>query len=167
MCRTLELINSKEQLFNMSAFSNVPRCAWIIIAIPAGILLLSFSWLIITYACVIKSAKVSSLNTPWLSITTKVETLDNNVQDILTKYNQLLLANTQLIQQLNAMANATPATAPTSTPKSSGNFSISVSPLLENAKHQSTLLMEQKQQLQDVSSELKNVKMQFHQLEKK
>jgi len=148
----------------MSAFSNVPRCAWIIIAIPTGILLLSFSWLIITYACVIKLAKESTLSTPWLTITSKVETLDNNVQDILVKYNQLLAANKQLIQQLNSMTKSS-SSSPVDTTKPSNNLSA-ISPLLENVKQQSILLMDQKQKLQGVSTELQNVKAQFHQLEK-
>lgn len=114
----------------------------------------------------IKSAKESTLSTPWLTITSKVETLDNNMQDILAKYNQLLVANTQLIQQLEAMAKKSSFSTPVGTTKPSGDSPVAISPLLDNVKYQSNLLMEQKQKLQGISTELQNVKTQFQRLEK-
>lgn len=150
----------------MSVTSNIPRCAWIIVAIPTAILILSFSWLVLVYSCVIKSAKESTISTPLFTLTSKVESLDNNVQDILEKYNQLLAVNTQLIEQLNNIEKASTSSISAGTSKQNYNIPAVYPSLLENAKHQSVLLLEQKQKLQGVSTDLQNFKTQFRKLEK-
>jgi DNA repair ATPase RecN len=121
-----------------------------------AILILSFSWLIFTYACVIKSAKEGSITTPWLTIAFKVNALDTSVQDILAKYNQLIENNTQLINQLN---DVKAVNFQSSDSKQNYNTTTSSLPvIINNLKQQSALLIEQKEKLQGISGELQNVK---------
>jgi hypothetical protein len=139
----------------MSVVSKIPKCAWIIIAIPTALLILSFSWLVFTYSCVIKSAKEATLTTPWITIAFKVKTLDDNVQQVLAKYNELIETNAQLIEQLNEVKKVSTTTT------SKQNFSTTASSIpvmIDRLNKQSVLLMDQKQKLQGISSELQNVK---------
>lgn len=103
---------------------------------PTVILILSFSWLVLVYSCVLKSAKESTVSTPWFTITSKVETLDNNVQEMLGKYNQLLVNNNQLVEQLNVLKKETTSSAVPSKSKPN-NLSVAVLSLLDSAKQQS------------------------------
>jgi uncharacterized protein YoxC len=149
----------------VSTTSNIPKCAWIIVAIPTALLVLSFSWLVLVYSCVLKSAKESTVSTPWFTITSKVDTLDNNVQEMLGKYNQLLVINNQLVEQLSRLKKEIPSSSAPSASKPN-NLSVAVPSLLDSAKQQSNLLIEQKQKLQGISTEIRNVKAQFQGLEK-
>lgn len=144
--------------------STIPRFAWIIVAVPVAILILSFSWLIFTYAYVIKSAKESTVSTPWLTITSKVNTLDASVQDILAQYNQVLAINAQLMTQLNKIKTAWIASLPVNTTEQSYVKPTELPSLMHNLEQQSSVLVEQKQKLQGISTELQSVKQQFQSL---
>ncbi len=145
----------------MSVQSQIPECVWKIIAVPAAILILSLSWFVLTYACVLKSAKASAFITPWLAIYTKVDTLDNNVQDIRASNNQLLKNNAQLVEQLSKIKIVA---EPTAFNRNSITPTSSLPNIINNIKQQSTTLIEQQQKLEAISTELQSVKQQFQSL---